>query len=104
MPLDNFFSAQSVAVVGVSRDPNKVGHVIFRNFIDGGYQGKIFAVNPNAENILNHELGHWLGLEDQYDAANFQYATMYGYGSKGEVLKNTLTDGDNTGAFSIYNP
>ena len=58
----------------------------------------------DAENILNHELGHWLGLEDQYDAANFQYATMYGYGSKGEVLKNTLTDGDNTGAFSIYNP
>lgn len=54
MSLDKFFNAQSVAVVGVSRDPNKVGHVIFRNFVDGGYQGKIFAVNPNAENILNY--------------------------------------------------
>lgn len=54
MSLDSFFNAQSTAVIGVSRDPNKVGHVIFRNFIDGGYKGKIFAVNPNAENILNH--------------------------------------------------
>ncbi|MBU5537345.1 MAG: CoA-binding protein [Candidatus Aenigmatarchaeota archaeon] len=54
MSLDNFFNAQSVAIIGVSRDPNKVGHVIFRNFIDGGYRGKIFVVNPNAENILNY--------------------------------------------------
>jgi acetate---CoA ligase (ADP-forming) len=54
MTLDKFFSAHSIAIVGVSRDPNKVGHVIFRNFIDGGYKGKIFIVNPNAENILDH--------------------------------------------------
>ena len=54
MSLDSFFNAQSIAIVGVSRDPNKVGHVIFRNFIDGGYKGKVFVVNPNAENILNY--------------------------------------------------
>ena len=54
MSLDSFFNAQSIAVIGVSRDPNKVGHVIFRNFIDGGYKGKIFVVNPNAESILNY--------------------------------------------------
>ncbi len=52
--LDGFFNAQSIAVIGVSRDPNKVGHVIFRNFVDGGYKGKVFVVNPNAENILNY--------------------------------------------------
>ena len=54
MPLDNFFNAQSIAIVGVSRDSNKVGHVIFRNFIDGGYKGKIFVVNPNIDSILDH--------------------------------------------------
>ncbi|MBI1978722.1 MAG: CoA-binding protein [Candidatus Aenigmarchaeota archaeon] len=54
MDLDSFFNAQSIAIIGVSRDSNKVGHVIFRNFVDGGYQGKIFAVNPNAESILNY--------------------------------------------------
>mgnify|MGYP001616113038 CR=1 FL=1 len=55
MDLNNFFSAKSIAIVGVSRDPNKVGHVIFRNFIDGGFHGRIFIVNPNADMILNHK-------------------------------------------------
>lgn len=56
----------------------------------------------DAENILNHELGHWIGLNDMYDAANYQHATMYGYGAKGEVKKNTLTTGDRAGASAVY--
>ncbi|OGE39002.1 hypothetical protein A3F00_01820 [Candidatus Daviesbacteria bacterium RIFCSPHIGHO2_12_FULL_37_11] len=58
----------------------------------------------DAENIIEHELGHWLGLDDEYDGASFQNATMYGYGSKGEVKKNTLSTGDINGVFGIYNP
>ncbi len=57
----------------------------------------------DAENILTHELGHWTGLDDMYDAANYQNATMYGYGPKGEVKKNTLSTGDKAGVFDIYN-
>src|SRR3989338_5006365 len=55
MNLDNFFSAKTIAIIGVSRDSNKVGHVILRNFIDGGYKGKIFVVNPNADWIINYK-------------------------------------------------
>ena len=55
----------------------------------------------DAENILNHEVGHWIGLDDHYDTA-YQNNTMYGYGSKGEVKKNTLTTGDIAGAAAIY--
>ncbi len=55
MDLGNFFKAKTIAIVGVSRDPNKVGHVILRNFVDGGYQGRIFAVNPNADTIINYK-------------------------------------------------
>lgn len=58
----------------------------------------------DAEDIMTHELGHWLGLTDEYDAASYQNATMYGYGAKGEVKKVTLTTGDSAGAFAIYNP
>jgi acetyl coenzyme A synthetase (ADP forming)-like protein len=55
LDLEKFFSARSVAIVGVSKDPKKVGHVILRNFVDGDYNGRIFVVNPNAEEILGHK-------------------------------------------------
>lgn len=55
----------------------------------------------DAENIMNHELGHWLGLDDEY-TVDYVHNTMYGYGAKGEVKKNTLTSGDTAGAAAIY--
>lgn len=60
--------------------------------------------NPNtydAQAILTHELGHWYGLDDHYTS---QYAnnTMYGYGSKGDIKADTITDGDTLGVQAIY--
>ncbi len=52
MDLDAFFNPKSVAVVGVSREPRKFGHVIFKNFVGSGFKGKTYAVNPRAERIL----------------------------------------------------
>lgn len=47
----------------------------------------------DAQNIMTHEVGHWFGMDDAYDAS-FTNNTMYGYGSKTETKKNTLTSGD----------
>ncbi|MBI5127732.1 matrixin family metalloprotease [Candidatus Roizmanbacteria bacterium] len=55
----------------------------------------------DAQNILTHELGHWVGLNDHYTDA-YVDNTMYGYGSKGEIKKDTLTTGDINGLSSIY--
>lgn len=55
----------------------------------------------DAQDILTHELGHWMGLDDEY-TSSFSYNTMYGYGSKGEIFKDTLTTGDVTGVNNIY--
>ncbi len=55
----------------------------------------------DAQNILVHELGHWVGLEDLY-SSNEEDLTMYGYGSKQELKKDTLESGDSLGAQSIY--
>ena len=52
--LDKFFSPRSVAVIGASRNPRKPGHVIFRNFIEGSFRGKVYPINPNADEILGH--------------------------------------------------
>lgn len=59
------------------------------------------ANSYDAQDILTHELGHWMGLNDEY-TSDYVNNTMYGYGSKGEVKKDTLTNGDVTGVSNIY--
>jgi acetyl coenzyme A synthetase (ADP forming)-like protein len=46
-----FFEPKSVAVVGASRTPGKIGNTILRNLLKLGYEGQIFPVNPRAEEI-----------------------------------------------------
>ena len=55
MNLNHFFNAKTIAIIGASRDQNKVGHVIFRNFIDNKYDGKVYPINPHADHILGHK-------------------------------------------------
>lgn len=43
----------SVAVVGAGRAPNSVGHAVLRNILAGGYQGRVVAVNPHTDRILD---------------------------------------------------
>lgn len=50
--LRKIFEAQSVAVVGASRDPFKAGHQVVRTLLTVGYQGKIYPINPNEKEIL----------------------------------------------------
>ena len=49
--LQFFFEPKSVAVVGASRTPGKIGNTILRNLLKLGYTGRIFPVNPGAGEI-----------------------------------------------------
>lgn len=53
MDLDPIFSPNSVAVVGASTSPGKVGHDIFVNILKAGYQGTLYPVNPNATSVAS---------------------------------------------------
>jgi hypothetical protein len=55
----------------------------------------------DAQNILTHEFGHWFGLDDHY-SEDYVNNTMYGYGSRGEIKKDTPTSGDISGLQNIY--
>ena len=46
------FEPKALAVIGAARDENKIGYKILKNILDGGYQGKIFPVNPQGGEIL----------------------------------------------------
>jgi acetyl coenzyme A synthetase (ADP forming)-like protein len=50
--LDTFFNPKSIAVIGASRTPGKVGYDILKNAIQYGYQGAVYPINPGASEIL----------------------------------------------------
>ncbi len=50
--LNPMLKPKSVAIVGASRNPDKVGNVILKNYIDAGYSGKLYPINPNADSVL----------------------------------------------------
>lgn len=50
--LDAFFRPRSVAIVGASSDPKKVGNTALKNLVSMGYKGKVFPINPREESIL----------------------------------------------------
>jgi acetyl coenzyme A synthetase (ADP forming)-like protein len=50
--LAQVFKPKSVAIVGGSPVPNKIGNVLMKNFIDARYMGKIYAVNPKYTEVL----------------------------------------------------
>ncbi len=52
--LDSFFDPESIAVVGASNDPDKLGYTLVRN-LHSSYDGPIYPVNPNAEEIHGQE-------------------------------------------------
>jgi len=50
--LERLFKPESIAVVGASRYPKKVGHAVLNNLLKAGFRGRLFPVNPQAEDIL----------------------------------------------------
>jgi len=46
------FAPQTVAVIGASTAPGKVGHTVVANMLEAGYKGTLIPVNPKADEIL----------------------------------------------------
>ena len=61
------------------------------------------AGKMDVQNIMTHELGHFCGLADLYNNADY-WLTMYGYSNYGETYKRTLGSGDILGLERVYGP
>lgn len=50
--LNKLLQPKTVAVVGASSQPGKIGYTVIDNLLKGGYKGKIYPINPTATEIL----------------------------------------------------
>ncbi|MDD5171546.1 MAG: CoA-binding protein [Candidatus ainarchaeum sp.] len=50
--LGRIFEPKSVAIVGASATPNKIGNVLVRNFLDARFAGKVYPVNPKYPELF----------------------------------------------------
>jgi len=68
--LNTLFNPASVAVIGASADPDKVGHAVLRNLKSSGFPGKIFPVNPTTTEILGMKIFPSInGIREHIDVA-----------------------------------
>lgn len=51
-PLEALYKPKSIAVVGASSNPDKLGYVLLKNVIDYGFSGDLFPINPGGCEIL----------------------------------------------------
>lgn len=70
-PIKRLFEPQSIAIIGASQDPAKIGHTILRNLLNGGYEGRIYPVNPSGGTILGHKAYHSItDIEEEIDVVS----------------------------------
>ncbi|MHB1909048.1 MAG: acetate--CoA ligase family protein [Nitrososphaerales archaeon] len=104
MPLEKdisaFFAPKSIAVIGASKTPGKIGHEILRNIKLGGYEGRIFPINPNASSILGfqcypriNEVSHEIDLGVIVVPANLVENIVRECGTKGVKAVIIITSG-----------
>ena len=67
-----FFKPNSIAVIGASKTAGKVGNTVLNNIINSGYNGKIYPINPRAEEICGYNCcKSVLDVQDDIDIAIF---------------------------------
>jgi acetyl coenzyme A synthetase (ADP forming)-like protein len=52
LSLKDFFSPKSIAIIGASAHPEKIGFAITKNILDGRFGGRIYPINPDCDNLL----------------------------------------------------
>ena len=68
--LNSLLRPKSIAVIGASAKPGKIGYTVIDNLIRDGYKGKIYPINPEATEILGLKVYKNIGeVPDEVDAA-----------------------------------
>lgn len=69
--LDAIFRPKSIAIIGASKQPGKIGWEIVHNIIRYGFEGKVFPVNPRAPSI--HSIKAYETIQDIPDQVRLSW-------------------------------
>ncbi len=70
MSLEKILNAESVAIVGASKDEKKRGYQTIRTLLEEKYEGRIYPVNPKEKSILGFKCYPRIAdIEDPVDVA-----------------------------------
>jgi acyl-CoA synthetase (NDP forming) len=70
--IDAVFNPRSIAFVGASNNLGKWGFIIFHNLLMGGFEGRIYPVNPHEEKVLGLKAFHSVtDIPEEVDLAIF---------------------------------
>ncbi len=84
------FDPASIAVVGASRNPKKVGYSVVNNLKMAGFEGKVFPVNPSSSEILGFKTYPRMSeVDDSVDLAIIAVPSKF--------VAETLIDGAKAG-------
>ena len=50
--MHSLFNPESVAVIGASDNPSKLGYHVMKSLVNGGFKGVLIPVNPKADKIF----------------------------------------------------
>ena len=53
--MNRIMKPDAVAVIGASGETGKIGNSVMKNLINGGYKGKIYPINPSADEIMGQK-------------------------------------------------
>ncbi|MFX0169650.1 MAG: acetate--CoA ligase family protein [Candidatus Hodarchaeota archaeon] len=55
--IDRFFNPRGVAIIGASRRPGRIGHIIVEQMVASKYPGRLYLINPEAAQDGHHICG-----------------------------------------------
>ncbi len=92
--MDAVFNPGSIAFVGASNNVGKWGFIIFHNLIAGGYEGRIYPVNPREETVIGLKAyKSVIDIPDEVDLAIFTIPAAALPGAIEECVKKKVRAG-----------
>jgi acyl-CoA synthetase (NDP forming) len=91
-PLKNFFYPESICVAGASTKEKSIGYELLKTIKMYDYTGKVFPVNPKADDLLGYKCYHSIEeIDEQIDLAIIVVPKQFAEESVSALLNKNVT-------------